>query len=106
MNKRIILGARQELEILPTTPFNFDATLHKPDHFPTADHCWEPGVRWETMRWQGNLLGLKFQNQGTLDRPKIALSVFSHETLGEDFLGSLVDEVIYRYNLRLDLGGI
>ncbi len=97
------LGARQEIEILPAAPFNFDATFHKPDHFPTADNSWESGIRWQTMRWQGNLLGLKFQNQGTLDRPKIALSVFSHETLGEDFLDSLVDEVIYRYNLRLDL---
>ena len=23
-------------EIIPSAPFNFDATLHKPDHFPTA----------------------------------------------------------------------
>ncbi len=97
------LGARQEVEILPVPPFNFDATLHKPDHFPTADNCWEPGVRWQTMRWQGALFGLKFQDRGTLDRPKIALSIFSQETLGEDFLGSLVEEIAYRCNLRLDL---
>ena len=29
------------LEIKPKAPFNFDATVFKPSHFPTSDHIWE-----------------------------------------------------------------
>ena len=34
------------VELQPSAPFHFDATVHKPDHFPTADNAWGPGVRW------------------------------------------------------------
>ena len=35
------------VELAPTPPFHFDSTLHKPDHFPSADNEWQPGVRWQ-----------------------------------------------------------
>jgi hypothetical protein len=77
MNKPKLLKARHTIELVPTAPFNFDATLHKPDRFPAADTQWEPGTRWQTMRWQGKPLGLRFENQGTVVRPRIALSIWS-----------------------------
>ncbi len=101
--KRRVLKVKQTLDLIPTAPFNFDATLHKPDHFPAADTRWEPGTRWQTMLWQGQPLGLKFENRGTVAQPKIALSIWSARQLGPDFLSQLTDEIIYRYNLRLDL---
>jgi hypothetical protein len=64
MNKPETLKAQYIVELIPAAPFNFDATLHKPDHFPAADTRWEPGTRWQTMRWQGQPLGLRFKNQG------------------------------------------
>ena len=87
----------------PQAPFKFDATLHKPDHFPAADNRWQPGVRWQTMRWQKTPLGLAFENRGTVDRPKIALSIWSKDRLDRRFVAGLVDEITYRYNLQLDL---
>ena len=30
------------IELEPTRPFAFDATFHKPDHFPSQDTAWEP----------------------------------------------------------------
>ena len=38
--KRMIvpLTVAHVVEITPPAPFNFDATLHKPDHFPTPDN--------------------------------------------------------------------
>jgi hypothetical protein len=54
MNKTRKLKARQNIELVPLAPFNFDASLHKPDHFPAADTRREPGVRWQTTRWQGH----------------------------------------------------
>jgi N-glycosylase/DNA lyase len=103
MEKAILLNTRETLDLTPTSPFNFDATLHKPDHFPTSDHLWEPGVRWQTMRWQDAFLGLKFENRGSIEQPKIALSVFSESRLKSDFLDVLVGEIHYRYNLQMDL---
>ncbi len=103
MNKAKIFRAKQTIELVPTAPFNFDATLHKPDHFPAADTRWEPGTRWQTMLWQGKPLGLRFENQGTVARPRIVLSIWSARRLGPDFVSQLTDEITYRYNLQLDL---
>ena len=93
----------QTIELIPTAPFNFDATMHKPDHFPSADHEWLPGVRWQSMRWQGVLLGLKAAALGTVDTPCLALSVFSENPLAPAFMDGLAVEIRYRYNLDMDL---
>ena len=103
MSKPVVLEAKCVVELVPKAPFNFDATMHKPDHFPSADNEWEPGIRWQTMLWQNRPLGLKFENQGTVDRPGISLSVWSRDELGQDFLDGLADEINYRCNLQLDL---
>jgi len=55
------------------------------------------------MLWQSRPLGLKFENRGTIDQPAISLSIWSEDELRQDFLGSLTDEINYRYNLQLDL---
>jgi 3-methyladenine DNA glycosylase/8-oxoguanine DNA glycosylase len=91
------------LELVPTPLFDFDSTFHKPDHFTTSDNCWEPGVRWQTLTWQGQPLGLKFRNAGTVERPVVGLEVYSSESLEDAFLAALAAEVRYRYNLDLDL---
>jgi hypothetical protein len=52
------------MELTPTTPFNFNATFHKPGHFPSNDNYWKPGIRWQTWLWRGKTLGLKFINKG------------------------------------------
>jgi 3-methyladenine DNA glycosylase/8-oxoguanine DNA glycosylase len=93
----------QSIELFPTAPFNFDATVHKPDHFPSADHEWQPGVRWQTMRWQGIPLGLKVTSLGTVDAPRLDLGVFSEFPLEPAFLEGLAVEIRYRYNLDMDL---
>jgi 3-methyladenine DNA glycosylase/8-oxoguanine DNA glycosylase len=98
-----VLKAKRVIELVPKAPFNFDATLHKPDHFPSADNDWEPGVRWQTMLWQKTLLGLKFENQGTIDQPSLSLSIWSDKALDEEFLANLMTEINYRYDLQLDL---
>ncbi len=94
---------KYSVELVPTAPFHFDATMHKPDHFPAADNAWSPGIRWQTMLWQGQRLGLKFENQGTIGRPRVLLSIWSDEKLSPLFRDSLCAEINYRYNLQLDL---
>ena len=45
MSGRAILEFKHTVELFPKAPFNFDATMHKPDHFPSSDNEWEPGIR-------------------------------------------------------------
>ncbi len=97
------LGCHTIVELIPSAPFNFDATVFKPDHFPSSDNAWEPGARWQTMRWEGRYLGLKLESTGTRDQPRLLLGVFSEEKLASDDLDRLAAEIRFRYNLDLDL---
>ena len=103
MGERTVLEFKHSVELFPRAPFNFDATMHKPDHFPSSDNEWEPGIRWQTMQWQDRFLGLEFENEGTIDRPRLVLSVYSRDDPGSNFLDGLVDEITYRYSLQMDL---
>lgn len=97
------LDCLSELDLFPTTPFNFDSTFHKPDHFPTTDTRWQNNQRWQTMLWQGERLGLIFENDGTTTEPKVTVRVHSARALSPDFLESLQRELTWRYNLNLNL---
>lgn len=89
--------------ITPTTPFDFDPTFHKPDHFTSGDNEWTPGIRWQTWYWQGKKLGLKFINKGTRAKPKIRVDIFFNKKLSIGFTNSLAKEIRFRFNLDFDL---
>lgn len=91
------------VEIEPTPPFSFDPTFHKPDHFTSGDNCWQPGTRWQTWSWSKECLGLKFQNHGTVSKPKLQVDIYASHKISDETLSSLVGEIAYRYNLDLDL---
>jgi 3-methyladenine DNA glycosylase/8-oxoguanine DNA glycosylase len=88
-------------EIIPTAPFDFNSTFHKPDHFASGDNYWEPGIRWQTWNWQGKQLGLKFVNVGSTEQPEIIVEINYQVILEDRFIRSLIDEIKYRYNLDL-----
>lgn len=87
----------------PVAPYNFDATIHKPSHFPSSDNEWEKGKYWITMIWEGKYLGLKLENKGAIVSPKIKLTVYSKETLSKEFKESLIPEIEWRFNLKSDI---
>ncbi len=103
MKKLIILSQKWSTEIFPKSPFNFDGSIYHPAHFPTPTEEYQPGKWWQTMRFQGILLGIKMENQGTTTKPKIKLTVYSQEQLTEVFKKNLVEEIKYRFELNLDL---
>jgi hypothetical protein len=92
MRRALRLEHKQVIAIEPTAPFNFDTTMHKPGHFPSSDNAWQPGVRWQTMLWQGVPLGLKFENRGTIAKPRVRLSIGSKEKLDRAFVDGLAAE--------------
>jgi len=91
------------VKLTPTAPFHFDTTVHKPDHFPSADNDWQLGIRWQTMFWQKKKLGLKFENKGTTNKPEILLHIWSNTDLDDNFVKSLKKEIKYRFCLDIDL---
>ena len=103
ITRNMKLSKVKTINIKPSKPFNFDATFHKPDHFESSDSFWEPGIRWQAWRWQNIPLGIKFVNMGTVSNPDIQIKIFSENILSKDSINSLESEIIYRFNLQIDL---
>jgi len=103
MTATIELQNKTTMELQPIPPYNFDGNFHKPSHFPSSDNIWEKGKHWITMIWDGQELGLKFENIGTISRPKIGVNIYSRKTLSKKFIGSLLPEIRWRFNFDLDI---
>jgi 3-methyladenine DNA glycosylase/8-oxoguanine DNA glycosylase len=103
MNTAKTLSLQHNQTLIPSAPLNFDATFFKPDHFPSPDNAWRPGIRWQTMRWRDFSLGLKFESRGSTCYPSLEFSIFAERALEASFLDDLLPEIEYRYNLRQDL---
>jgi 3-methyladenine DNA glycosylase/8-oxoguanine DNA glycosylase len=99
------LRKTKTIEFIPSAPFHFDSTFYKPDHFTSGDNDWEPGIRWQTWAWLGACFGLKFQDKGTIDEPRLQIDIYTDQKKSDHLIASLVDEIKYRYNLELDLKG-
>lgn len=107
------LKIKNTVEIAVTSPFHFNSTFYKPAHFPSSDTKWESGKRWQTMLWpssdkasgEQSPLGLVFKDSGTAEKPKVRVEIFSKEELSLQYIESLKTEIIWRYNLDLDLSG-
>lgn len=103
MKRAIKLRLQNSVKVKPAKPFDFDSTFHKPDHFTSGDNLWEPGVRWQTWNWQGEKLGIKFINLGTVSNPLVEIKIYAKKSLVKEFVNSLIDEIKYLYNFNLDL---
>ncbi len=101
--KPLKLNLQKTIKVRPTKPFDFDSTFHKPDHFTSGDNLWKPGIRWQTWNWNNVSTGLKFINKGTINNPLIEIKIYSKSKLTKDFIDSLIEEIKYSYNLKLDL---
>ncbi len=57
------------------------------------------------MLWQGEKLGLIYEDAGTKSKPRVRVRIFSKNKLTKDFLEELKREIIWRFNLDMDLAG-
>lgn len=94
---------KTSVSLYPKPPYNFDATIHKPSHFPSSDNEWVKGEYWITMIWKNKYLGLKLENKGTISKPRIKLTVYSKEPLSKDYMNDLISEIEWRFNLKSDI---
>ena len=72
-----------QLEITPIPPFNFRLTVRKPAGWElfTPEEVFEDETLWTGIRFEGLPLGLKIQSQGTIERPKVLVGVYSARSM-------------------------
>ncbi len=101
--KREKLVNSKSFEIRPSRPFNFEGTFNKPSHFPSALDLWEEGRYWQPMRVNKRLFGLRIENKGTTDRPRLSVTVFYGKRISFAELESIRREIAWRFDLNADL---
>ena len=101
--QEIELKHKTIIESKAKAPYNFDANFHKPSHFPSSDNIWEKGKYWITIVWKGRRLGLKFEDIGNVNKPKIKIHIYSRGKLPENFVDNLIPEVRWRFNFDSDI---
>lgn len=89
--------------IRPIPPFNFDGTVYVPHYFPTPDFEWQPNVMWQTLNLNKRLIGLKLENRGVINEPKIRLTVYSENKLTPNVMERVVEELNWRYGFNEDI---
>ncbi len=99
----MILDSAQSLTLRPAPPFDFAGTVFKPSHFPSSDAGYEAGIYRQTMRWGGEVLGLRLEDVGNATQPAVRLTVFAHTPLTADALAAVAAEVAHRFGLDRDL---
>jgi len=92
-----------EIVLKPVPPFDFDSTVYVPHYFPTPDFEWQPNFVWQTLNFEGKLLGLKMENKGVADRPKVKLAVYFKKKHSEEEIEKIVKELNWRYGLNEDI---
>lgn len=105
MAKILILNKKKSIILSPKAPYNFDANFYKPSHFPSSDNHWERGKYWITMVWKDKRLGLRFENLGTINKPKIKIDIYSQDELSKEFIDGLLPEIRWRFNFDQDVSG-
>ncbi|MFQ6087955.1 MAG: hypothetical protein ACE5K0_03520 [Candidatus Methanofastidiosia archaeon] len=100
MIKKLTLNKKKSIILEPKAPYNFDANFHKPSHFPSSGDIWEKGKYWITMIWKSKRSGLKFENIGTVNEPKIVVNIYSQKELSKGFLDNLIPEIRWRFNFN------
>ncbi len=83
----------------PTSPFDFDGTVYRPDHFPSNDMQWVPGTYWQTMRLGQEVFGIRLQNTGSKSLPRIKVTIFAGEKPSSSIIAKILEEVRWRFDL-------
>ena len=90
------------LVVHPKAPYNFDYSVHNPSHYPTQLVKYKKNKLWFSFRFKNKLPGIKFINQGTINKPTIRLQIYYKNKLGSTYKEELLEEIGYRFQFRKD----
>jgi len=103
MKKTLKLDKKVSIEIRPKAPFNFDGTVYAFPHFPTPDFEWQKGICWQTMNFDGNFWGIKLENKGTINKPRVRVIICSKKKLPNEEIDNILGELNWRYGFDEDV---
>ncbi len=101
----MVLNYKKVITIIPASPFHFNGTFYKPSHFPNKLKLedWQPGKYWQPLRVRKRLYAFKAENKGILGKPEIKVTLYSPKKITDEEKESLKQEVIWRFELNVDL---
>lgn len=97
------LRRQARFSIVPTKPFNFDGTFNKPSHYTSGCSEWQDGRYWQTIRLDSRIFGLFIKNAGTLNRPRLSVSVFYGKPVSSKDMERIKGELLWRFDLEANL---
>jgi 3-methyladenine DNA glycosylase/8-oxoguanine DNA glycosylase len=85
------LAHRSRFAITPAAPFDFKLTVKKPAEWSlfNAGEIYQANTLWTATRLQGRLLGLKLRSVGTVEKPRIEVTLFTTDRLTDRELAGL-----------------
>ncbi|MFH0837341.1 MAG: hypothetical protein V1870_04385 [Candidatus Aenigmatarchaeota archaeon] len=101
--KIIELKYMKVVETKPKSPYNFDATVFKPAHYPDPLKIHETGKYWFAMRLENKIYGIKMESLGTTNKPKIKITIFSKPRITKDESKKVIDELAFRFEFNRDI---
>lgn len=103
MKREIKLKKKESLLLTAKSPYNFDATIHKPAHYPTKLDVYETGKYWFVLKLKNKIYGIKIENKGNINKPKIKLNIFSNKSLSSKELKEITNELNFRFEFNRDI---
>ncbi len=100
MKKLLKLTNKKAIEIVPKAPFNFAATVFKPSNYPDPLSVYETGKYWFAIRMNNKIYGIKMKNKGTINKPKLKITVFSKLKLSKSELNNIINELNFRFEFE------
>lgn len=102
MIKALELSHKKSFILEPKPPYNFDATVFKPSHYPDPLKIYETGKYWFSLRLDKSY-GIKMEGLGSADKPKVRVTIFSKAELPKDGIKRVIDELSYRFEFNYDI---
>jgi len=97
------LAYQHKLSLKPVAPFNFNATVHKPSHFPAPVEYYEQGRYLFSLRLRSQIIGVEMINRGSTEKPAIDLALYAKSSLKPADLSDIRQAVTGRFDLESDL---
>jgi len=96
---------RSGFAITPRAPFDFKLTVKKPAEWSlfNAGEIYEANTLWTATRLQGRLLGLKLRSVGTVEEPRIDVTLFTADPLTNHELTGLKEALVTLIGADQDL---
>ena len=103
MKKTLVLENKEVSILEPVPPYNLDATVFKPSHYTDTLKIYEKGKYWFSMRLNNKIYGIKMEDLGTIDKPKVRITIFSKSKPPKNEMAGIINELKFRFEFNRNI---